>query len=74
MRPFFIAAATPTLIGDAKNATACARESGDCGEALTFEADCCFSYSKTNKFECIVVPYIMPVPVKVQRLNAIRYS
>lgn len=57
------------LNGGAKNATVCAWQSGDCGDAPTYGVVCCFIYSKTNNFEFIFVPYIKPLPGKVQRLS-----
>ena len=48
-----------------------ARGSGNCGEAPNYELACGFIYSKTDNFEFIVVPYIMPLPWKVQRCNVI---
>ena len=64
----FFAAPNFLFKGGAKNATAYAYQSGDCGAAPTQKVVPCLIYFKAITFEFIVVPYIMPLSGKVNGL------
>jgi hypothetical protein len=70
MRPFFIAAANSLVDGDAKNATVCGLVKRRLWPSAHLRVVCCF-FMLDDQDTHSSVPYIMSLPLKVQRSRSV---